>query len=229
MSMTRIKSLFAGSVAGIALLGAVGSAQAATYAGSWDPAFGTAFPNLYWTANGTFDVPDTCLALADGVWNTGTACGGLSVTSMTISFYDGTGGVKGSFIESFSTSLAPAGLQSVVVANHQFVGINTNYFNSVTPSAFDTQAGGGTYGFALNLFYTGTPGTGTAYAALEYFKPADTSTICQDPAPKGTLGQCGFSQYNAVGTITAVPEPGTYALLGAGLGVIGLIARRRRA
>ena len=30
-------------------------------------------------------------------------------------------------------------------------------------------------------------------------------------------------------TITPVPEPGTYAMLGLGLGLLGLVARRRRA
>ncbi len=42
----------------------------------------------------------------------------------------------------------------------------------------------------------------------------------------GTTDSTGLSSYN--GTITAVPEPETVAMLLAGLGLVGLTARRRR-
>lgn len=44
-----------------------------------------------------------------------------------------------------------------------------------------------------------------------------------------TFGADNAGAYNLVYTPTAVPEPGTYALLIAGLGAIGMVARRRAA
>ena len=45
----------------------------------------------------------------------------------------------------------------------------------------------------------------------------------------GTVTNANFSRADYSGSlqVTAVPEPGTYALLFAGLGVIGFVARRR--
>ena len=42
-------------------------------------------------------------------------------------------------------------------------------------------------------------------------------------------GYYSISEFQAVGTIAAVPEPETYAMLLAGLGLMGTVARRRKA
>lgn len=231
MSLTRFNSFLAGTaLAGAALFGAAGSAQAATYAGSWDPMFGPPFPNLYWSADGTFEVPDSCLALGNGTYDNSTVCGGLTVTSMTISFYDGTGGVKGALLASLPSTLAtPSLLQSVIVSDNQLVGLNTSFFSGVVPSGV-SQAGNGTsdmYGFALYLTYNPDGPPPGQYAQLEYYSPSNTATGCPNPS-NNLLGKCGFSAF-ARGTFTPmVPEPSTYMLLAAGLAVVGFIGKRRR-
>ena len=46
-------------------------------------------------------------------------------------------------------------------------------------------------------------------------------------APGAGDSQFSVSEFQAMGTVVAVPEPSTYAMLGAGLGLLGLVARRK--
>ncbi|MEO7851449.1 MAG: hypothetical protein ABIR94_04220, partial [Rubrivivax sp.] len=63
MSMTRARSLFSAVLLGAAAtLGGAGTAQAALYTGKWDPAYGSIFPVLGWSATAVIYVPDPCLA-----------------------------------------------------------------------------------------------------------------------------------------------------------------------
>ncbi|HWH84656.1 MAG TPA: PEP-CTERM sorting domain-containing protein [Burkholderiaceae bacterium] len=216
MSLTRFNSVLAGAaLAGAALFGVAGSAQAATYNGEWDPAYGAPFPNLFWKANATIFIPDSCL-VSNGTFAAG-SCAGLDITSATLSFYQNNAGAQGAFLESFVLNDNVA-INSFVVAGNQFAGINTNFFDPVT-NVTAPQAGGGTYGFALVLL-------NNTQAQLEYFTPPTVSVACLPGSPASL---CGFSANAAVGTFTpTIPEPSTYALLIAGLGAIGFCARRRQ-
>jgi hypothetical protein len=62
--------------------------QAVIYVGAWDPAFGSAFPQLGWRGEAKFFVPDACLAESGWVFNFESCSGGeMKVLSAEVEFY----------------------------------------------------------------------------------------------------------------------------------------------
>lgn len=58
--------------------------------------------------------------------------------------------------------------------------------------------------------------------------PIVTTAFRISGAPGAGDDHFSVSEFQAFGTVVAVPEPATYAMLGLGLGLLGLVARRRR-
>ncbi len=206
MSQTRLKRAVLGAVIFLATaLGASGAAQAAVYSGHWDPFFGPSFPDLDWAGDATFFIPNSCL-----------------VNSGTVTFLGCSGMTAGNADIDLSSLSNPSSSQSL--SFDQTVGVFAMTFtngaltdvvsNSFTPvHATLPAAGGGAYSFSLDFFQ----GAAHLIACGGDFD-LDNCSFANLPNSQGT----------AAVTFRALPEPGTFALALAALGVFGLMVRRRR-
>ena len=213
--MTRAKSILSAVLLGAAAtLG--GTAHAAIYTGTWDPAYGGIFPSLGWQASALFDVPDACLASSGNNLPISGNCAGFDVLSAQVQFYNvaAPGSILGTY--ALDTDVIVNGIS---ISGGNLTGVDTGFFDFFK-SGLSIAGGDADYGFSLILF-------GGNKAQLIYALPSTTSPACAQFPVEGA--SCGVSANAATGVFAPVPEPETYALMLAGLGAIGFAARRRRA
>ena len=218
-------------LAAVAAAGAAAPAQAAVYTGTWDPAYGAAFPDLGWKGKATFFIPDACLALTSTWVANNAACSGnaMKVLDAQLSFYDlttdpsGTGTPAQTF--SFVDPNTPLVYEMFVGANNQLQGVSTAFFAPVAPSTPEALAIAGNGSAFFHLAFLKEVSPANTPSVQLYHTDIFTNPVCL------FLGQCkgGVGAEKAILEIApAIPEPSTYALMLGGLAALAAVARRRR-
>lgn len=163
----------------------------------------------------------TAVVFASGAAHATTTALGAAVVGTPLSF-GGLVPAKGPFTDTFTFTLPANGGSGYSVANFTLLGSAYNTMLS-TLSLFSDPDG---TPFSMDDTLIGTsstPGGGSLGLALGA-QPAGMYYITVGGVANGTVGGI----YTGAISVTAVPEPETYAMMLAGLAALGFLARRRR-
>lgn len=250
MNVSEVSRRLRGAAVTVALaVGAVGSAHAIIYTGSWDPLFGLALPDLSFSGQASIYIPDACIARAPGsssgfVSNFSSCTGSIASSdpmrlisaevtltdirqngpSETLDFITGAGysiEQLAAFVRGVYIDFDSGG-----VGLGSLIGASTSYIGAV-PGTIEASKTGGTQS---NNFYLAfgpdqrpaARGFGDQNAeAPDPAAPFRTANILAVPATSGSLSDGTRSNLAQV-TFRAVPEPSSVVLVLAALALLGI-------
>ena len=183
-------------------------ASAVVVVGKWDPAFGSAFPDLGWSGEATFFVPDACLGESGLVFNFEPCSNnGMKILSADVEFYKLSDPTNPAFQETLAFHTPSSLVISMDIENGVLAGLSGS----------------------LDYFVPSTlPIAGAPYTNFVLFFDGDIallSFVSDPPNGEKTRGQ---SEPTAHITFRVVPEPGNLALLGIALVSLAVFSRTRR-
>ena len=186
--------------------------QAIIVVGAWDPAFGSAFPELGWRGEAKFFVPDACLAESGWVFNFESCSGGtMKVLSADVEFYKLSDPSNPLFQETLSFDDPTSLVAAMKIEDGLLAGLYAT-FDYFVPSALGIA--GGPYTEFVLLFEDNL-------ARLAFISdPPDgpkTKGISDRTTPDGS----------PFITFRVVPEPSSLALTLLGLLAVAIGARVR--
>lgn len=186
--------------------------QAVVWVGAWDPAFGSAFPELGWRGEATFFVPDACIAESGWVFNFESCSGGtMKVLSAEVEFYKLTDPTNPLFQETLSFDDPTSLVLAMRIENGMLAGLFAT-FDYFVPSTL--AIAGGPYTEFVLLFED------------DLARMAFISDPPDGPKTKGISDRTTPDGSPFI-TFRVVPEPGSLALIVLAMLATGFSLRRR--
>jgi hypothetical protein len=185
--------------------------QAIVWVGAWDPAFGSAFPELGWRGEAKFFLPDACLDESGWVFNFESCSGGeMKVLSAEVEFYKLNDPTNSVFQETLSFDDPTSLVAAMRIEDGLLTGLYAT-FDYFVPSTL-AIAGGGYTEFVL-LFQDDI-------ARMGFISDPPDGPKIKGISDKSPEGGPPFI------TFRVVPEPGSLALALLALLTIGWVMRR---
>lgn len=244
------QSFIAPILLALVLSGIAHSADAAVYAGSWDPAYGAPFTGLGWAGTVQFEVP-----LSPPCSTSGTACLGSGATaaylqSAEVLFYDLADPTRTTIasIDWSQSQLSGVNINRLLFAGSALTELATDLFPALRPTLTVDYPTAKDFGhFADDLFslqfvinqrvsvnpvvdFSGPRLYWTANCTRSDDRRTSTHDNDNDECPGGANDVLQSPPQNfVIAQVRAVPEPTTAALASiALLAAAGVAARRRR-
>jgi hypothetical protein len=211
LSKTIVKGVIGLSV--VAGMAALTPAYAITVVGKWDPAFGSAFPDLGWRGQATFFVPDACLSQSGWVLNSDSCSSfGMKIVSAEVEFYKFSDPTNATYQETLLFGTPSSAVVSVELDNGMLEGVLGTFLYSRSSTL---------------------PLAGGTHTEFVLFFEGDLARMFYVSDPPGGPKTSGFSEENPIGgrpfmTFSIVPEPTSLSLLGVGLLFTAWLSRGRR-